>query len=172
MPPQKGAPMKYQKGMLRLLMGILSAEGAGDTINLSGTAGAPNNSTQIILSPGSAIAGWDFQIDGKVFFWDNGVLVQFITSPAEWNQDQVNPTTDYWLRFTLDSGDAAGTVIPSVGTWGVISGGGESVARIQWNQSGVGSQTGIYKTEIATDSAGADIIATGFYEGLADVFTL
>lgn len=136
-------------------------------ISLSGTAIAPNTSVGVATEPTNAVAGWRFNVDGTVERFVSGSYADWDTDPEEWVGNLQNPNDEYWIRFTLDSGDAATTITGGAGVWNKISGSGEALALITWTQGSVGTLSGVYQVDIATDSGGSNIIATGYYEGTA-----
>ena len=89
--------------------------------------------------------------------------MQWVTSPPEWYAAQTTPGVTYYGKATLDSGDPA--TLNNLSSWVALN----STRTLEWNQSGVGTLDGTYKIEIATDAAGNNIVATGYYRGLAEV---
>lgn len=132
-------------------------------ITLTGTSPSPNVSANTPQATGTA--GWRWNVDGTVDKNDNGVWSAWDTDPEEWTGNGQNPLDDLWIRFTLDAGEAADSITPAVGTWGKLSGSSETAA--SFTGTTTSSQTGTYQVDIATDSGGTNIIATGYYQYLA-----
>lgn len=135
-------------------------------VKLTGSSGSPNTSNDIELS-GTAFAGWralttgvlqKIQADNWTDFSDQYFSVGGVAE---------DPQQDLWIRATLDAGDAptSGTL----GTWIKIAGGGAGAHTWSWSNSAapVSTVEGDIKLEIATDSGGSNIVATGYYRGSA-----
>lgn len=149
--------------MSLLLKKMMSYSGtSAEVITLSGTAGAPNTTIDNAGSaPASAEAGFLFLTTGGV------TAHRFITGDAafqagtEWCNQA--PVGSYWIRFTSNTGTD-----PSIAmnTWLALTTQRDCV----W-QAGTAAETvtGSVKVEIASDSGGATIVATGYYGGTAIV---
>lgn len=155
--------------MLCDIGGVLlgTAGGAGtDTITLSGTSGSPNARTASELSIDDAYMEWSFETDGTVDINRSDTGNSQFQAGVEWNASQPTPTATYYIKATLDSG-----TIPTSGstmtTWLALS------SRRWWRwtetRNGFYTTTGTLKIEIATDSGGTNIVATGYYRGTAAV---
>ena len=137
-------------------------------VALSGTSGAANLSQDTDSS--TATAGWRFQTNGVTGRYENGTLdpnwgTNDIGPPQEWyHPSAATPPSGLYIRATLDSGDTVTT--GTLNTWQILS----SDRLWTWNYSGVPDTVdGTLKIEIATDSGGSNIIATGYYRGRAIV---
>lgn len=135
---------------------------SGDIVTLSGTTGSPNTSLDFAISTNNAEVRWFFNTDGTI----DRLKLQG-SDVFEWgNWCNQTPTISYWGRFTHNAGDTA-NVGNSSGSW--IS----MISNISqgWNedQDGFATYSGSSKFEIATDSGGSNIIATGYYGGTAEI---
>lgn len=138
-----------------------------EVITLSGTTGDPNQAIDFETSPTNAQAWWDFKTDGRI--WKEGLSAGFFQSGTEWNSNYPDaPGRDYWIRATANA-DSAPNLGQTLNTWHVLYGTGQSDRRWGWEEAAIGSYLGSIKVEIATDSGGSNIVATGYYEGRADV---
>lgn len=155
--------------MLVDMGGILAGAtgGAGsDTITLSGTSGSPNARTASETSPTDSYMEWSFETDGTVDTnrSDTG-STQFQTG-VEWNASQPTPTATYYIKATLSAGTTP-TSGSTMTTWLALT------TRRWWRwtetRNGFYTTTGTLKIEIATDSGGTNIVATGYYRGTAAV---
>lgn len=138
-----------------------------EKVTLSGSSGSPNVATDNAISPADAEVSWEFRTDGSVWrLFDNAADSQF-NAGVQWNP---SPGIDYWIRFTLDAGDAA-NVGNTFGVWHKLAGAGSSNRSFGWReiQSGFQTEAGTAQVDIATDVAGSNIVATGFYRGVATV---
>jgi hypothetical protein len=147
---------------------ISNAAGSSDTITLSGTSGSPNVATDIEFSPTDALASWSFLSDGTV---DKVTGGQF-QAGTEWNDAQPTPSATYYIRAQLDADDAPDTG-PTLGSWHALS----TTRTWEWietrNTNGpTRTSAGTLQIDIATDSGGTNIVATGYYRGLAEVQSL
>lgn len=138
------------------------AAGAAEVITLSGTSGSPNTITQTSTDPSDAYAGWRFLSDGTI---DSGKdsnsslnWTQF-QSAVEWSDLQPSPGT-HWIRATLDAGSTPNNINAGIGIW--LAFGDHEWS---WSRTIVNITAGTLKIEIATDSAGSNIVATGYYRG-------
>jgi hypothetical protein len=138
---------------------------AAETITLSGTAGTPNNDNAVVIDPGTATAGWRFETDGEVF----RVTGPQFQAGIEWTDLQPTPGKDYWIRATANSGSVPNAGSDSLGVWHKVAGSGSGNRTWQWQRTTVGIYQGSVKVEIATDSGGTDIVATGYYGGIAEI---
>lgn len=136
-----------------------------EVITLSGSTGSPNTAVDFAISTNDAEVRWFFNSDGTVDRLKlQGSDVFEIFGPAQWcNQ---TPVGDYWLRFTHNAGDAA-NVGNSSGSWLAMT----SNLSQGWQETtnGFATHSGSSKVEIATDSGGSNIVATGYYGGTAEV---
>jgi hypothetical protein len=149
--------------LLHLIAGM--AANFGEVFTLSGTSISPNTADANEVDPDTAAAGWIFNADGTVDKED-GVLTQFQPG-IEWGSNQPTPTAGMYIRATPDSGNAPTVAASSaVNTWLALSGSRSWI----WEQDEPGTNAGVVKVEIAYDAAGANIAATGYYEGDAQVF--
>ena len=154
--------------MLNLLFAI-SGVSTGGVWTLSGTALSPNNATTIQTTPTDAVVSWIFNLDGTVDRTQTAGTTQFQTG-VEWDTDQPSPATDIWLRATLDAGSNP-TSGDALGSWHILNGSGEANRTFTWTETtdGVAVITGTLMVELATDSGGSNIVATGYYKGTAVV---
>lgn len=133
------------------------AEPDEEAAQLSGSLGSPN---WIVKGPLSAGGGgqWTFVNNGTLF--KDGDLFQ---AGTQWNVNQPTPEKDYWLRATQASGDAPTT--GTLGSWQKIAGEGSAASLVyRWTVTpGTDDLLGIIKVELSTNSAGTNIVATGYY---------
>ena len=129
-----------------------------DEVSLSGTTSVPNFAFDFELDPATAQAWWTFNTDGTVDKHDSDTTTQFAAA-TQWIIPN-NPSATYYIRATNNSGSNP-TSGPALSTWHALT----SVRTWTWSRSTNGNTTGSLKIEIATDAAGTDIVATGYYGG-------
>jgi hypothetical protein len=138
----------------------------GPAYSLSGTTGSPNVATTITTFPDDASAGWDFRLDGRVQKVE--ATSSFFNEGTEWTDAYPGETGDTWIRATNDAGSNPDSG-PALGTWHTLGNGATNSWR--WVVTGAGTSQGTLKIEIATDSGGSNIVATGYYRGVATANT-
>ena len=130
-------------------------------VQLSGTAGSPNTDTDFVIN-NTARAGWTFSLSGD--------LTKYSGSPyngSEWfgvsgQSTHSTPTQTYYIRATYESGNFAD--FGSYLMWQPLT----STRTWYWEAGpGFDVNVGTMKIEIATDSGGTNIVATGYYRGNA-----
>lgn len=138
-------------------------------INLSGTTGVPNESNAYQTDPTNATAGWVFNTNGNMQRWTGNPASLAAWEPAtdEWSDpSKTGIGSEYWIRFTSYSGTSP-TGGSSLNVWHALS----TERSVLWERTVIGFITGIAKVEISSDSSGTPIVATGYYEGRAEVET-
>ncbi len=165
------APEVRYSGAWRVIKEIeVKISGAWQTVfmgivyTLSGTTGAPNSASDYNLFPDDSLAGWRFYNNGEV--WKVETTTTQFRDGIEWSSEQPTVTVDAWIRATYYSGDSPNSG-DTLNTWHKV-GNGSNRAWL-WSVTGAGSEVGVIKVEIATDSGGSDIVATGYYRGSAIV---
>ena len=149
---------------------VRSVYAGGEVVTLSGTSGSPNTSTDTEDTPINALAGWRFYANGDVRRVFASTYTLF-NSGTEWNSS--TPGIDYWIRATLDSGNAPNTGASStLNTWHQLVGGAApTYLAWEWLESrdpiAEFTTAGTLQIDIATDSGGSNIVATGYYRGSA-----
>jgi len=151
-----------------------------DVLNLSGTQASPQNKEFTALEPRTATVAWLFGcndapvnsiLSGQTQFTAHDDLTftpQYISvnTATDW-VIPIGFSITYYIRATLDSGDAP-TSGDLLGVWLSLAPGGAN--RVwTWLRVNLGNHTGVLKIEIATDSAGTDIVATGYYRAKPEV---
>jgi len=133
-----------------------------EVVTLSGTLVSPNYTYDADIPPGTVTATWYFRSDGTVDKLDFGGTFQF-QSATQW----VIPNTytrSYWFRGTASTGSAPNGSSNSLNTWH------PSTSDVIWTwTASFGTRVGSIKVEIATDAAGTNIVATGYYGGDVDI---
>ena len=152
---------------------IMKATVVAEVITLSGSSGSPNTSTDTEQSPTNALSGWRFYATGRVMRVVSDTYTNFNLN-TEWSSFYPDVTKDYWLRATTDSGDAP-NLGSALSTWHVLQGAGEATYRnFEWLEDSdpptEATTSGTIKVEIATDSGGSNIVATGYYKGTSNQF--
>ena len=169
--------------MFPLIIAALMKAGNSNAIdfNLSGSSGTPIETAYESSDPADSEVVWliagnttgtivkgEIQSSGH----DLGDAASYTSS---------NPTTDFripkdgwttlYVRLTLDAGDAPDTTTHAVNgtTWHTLTEDSNNIWWIYQHAAPVGSSTGTIKVEIATDSGGTDIVATGYYKATCTV---
>lgn len=141
---------------------------------LSGTSGAPNSSTCTTTATSSATAVWSFRTGGGIVY-DVACANTTWMVGVEWmDAAHKPPTDDLWIRADNDSGSNPNAGGPALGVWHRISGTGQANREWGYFQGGFDppypkTYTGVIRVRIATDSGGVNVVAEGFYEGIATV---
>lgn len=130
----------------------------GEIVQLQGTPASPH--TEDDFDETSAKLEYEFQSDGDVRVDVSGGSDFFI---QDWVVPKP-PSGTYWIRATWQNGDVP-TIGDTLNVWHSLA----SLKDWGWTQSGDGNTGGEIKIEIATDSGGVNIVATGYYVGDAEV---
>lgn len=140
-----------------------TGQGVVETVSLSGTSSSYNLTVSNTVNPTSAVAGWKFKTDGTLFETNIGGTynVQF-NAGTEWCN--TTPSQTYYLRCTvingiLDGGSSA------TNTWLALTT-ERTYQVVDSTVSGSSNQVQL-KIEIASDSGGSNILATGYYQAVA-----
>jgi len=131
---------------------------------LRGSSGSPITDFDFETFPTDAAAGWSFQSSGDLTKASGAAYNQPEWYGSALDTTHQTPDQTYYIRATLDSGVAPSTG-PALNTWLSLA----SSRAWVWSQSGLGTTEGTLKIEIASDALGTDIVATGYYEGSAEV---
>lgn len=145
------------------MVAMSGAKRVGDK-NLSGTAGAPNQTSDFGVAPDTVTCGWSFNSDGSVDRTLFGGTFEWSPVPDEWYDPNGSPDTTYYIRATLYSG-ASPTSGDTVGSILALSSDREWV----WSRSSVGIAQGTLLIEIFDDGSGTTLLASGYYRGTVQI---
>ncbi len=161
-----------------------SRTSTGPAYNLTGTSGSPTNRSQSSLDPADARVRWvicgatgaNNTTKGRVMYdtYDAGDAVSFTTEHS-WVVPNAGWTTMY-VRLTDNGSSGSATLTPishaiDGTTWHTIT---EDSTTVGWTVGLDSVESSAYydvKVELATDSGGSNIVATGYYRGTVTVFT-
>ena len=149
----------------------VSVVDVAEAVALEGTALAPELPGVPVLSDGSIELGWTFDPWGPVYDYNaDRVPTNSSSGHTPWRNTS-SSSTDYYMRVTIaaqsDPGSQTATIYNSLplGSWYIINGvQGKSI--ILTDNRAFGSYGAAYvdfKVEIASDAAGTNILATGYY---------
>lgn len=141
-----------------------------DVITLSGTTSVPNSTSSYEIEDDS-FAYWIFYTNGTVYkyfsnytFGSGPVFTQF-EAGTEW--DNQTPSITHYIRFSLYSASGSGGYVhPTLNTWLPMTSNRTIGASNSFDYT-YESLTLTFKVEIATDSLGSNIVATGYYRATA-----
>jgi len=145
-----------------------TASAPTESIGLHGTSGSPDSTTSGFGSASDLICGMRFTSGGDVQKYTTGVAQGSNTglwtfSTSLWNN--IVPSQTYYIRATSHSGiSLSSTYSSSINTWNALSSSHYFRYFIAGPSNNFGSTTGVMKIEIASDSIGSNILATGYYE--------
>lgn len=130
-----------------------------ESVSLLGTQSSPITITGLSNeNTGGTTFGWVFYANGKVHITntnDTGDNQQH----SSWCSNSP-PQNSYWIRFTTNSGEEIDeTISADLNTWHAMTSGRSA----KWSMGYQVFYSGSIKVEIATDSAGSTIAATGYY---------
>lgn len=143
-----------------------TAEGYGstvviETITLTGTSGSPTY-VDIITSDN------DFARQGLIFL-SSGTIQKpaglgGVTNTNFSSWCNTTPSQTYYIRCTYVSGDEAPDSVTSLNTWHALSSTRTFVHTDLRETISYGTETMVFKIEIASDQFGTNILDTGYYE--------
>lgn len=117
------------------------------------------------ISPANAKCGFVFNTDGTIDDFNNG-SVSFL---ANFSNLAPSPLADLWIRLTSDTGDYPNDTALADGSWYQVVGG--SFRSFYWEETANGYATtaGIVIVDLCTVGDGSNIVATGSFQGSANV---
>jgi hypothetical protein len=147
-------------------LGSTGGPAPSETITLSGTSSSYNFRIGETANPNPCTVTWFFNSDGTVEFFEPDLgTEEYWQLGTEWCN--VTPSTTYYIRATETSGTTDTGNSDALNTWLAIS----SPYR-RWCATASPPYTNAgasWKIEIATDSAGTNIVATGYYAVLCSI---
>ena len=165
------------------LLGFSSLLEPSEGVNLSGTEGSPIARSHISVDPDDALVGWSVIVESGSNARIKGHIMSIAYDFADAGSTDFvssNPDTDwiiphdflvtYYIRATLVAGTAP--ISGALDIWqSLIPDFSFPFGNRSWTWAAVvvGSRTGTIKLEIATDGAGANIVATGYYKATVTV---
>lgn len=141
-----------------------------ETVSLEGTVLSPEMSGAFPLSDGSILMGWTIKSDGTVADYnDDRFPTDVTTGHADWNSNAPSPTGTYYVRASIhsqsDPGSQSFASSPSaLNTWLALTSSRSFLFTDNRAAASYGLSDVVLKIEIATDSGGSNIVATGYYQ--------
>lgn len=140
-----------------------------ETIGLSGTTSTPITFFDMAGSNNNdLIMGWRFGSDGNIykyeFIYNVGGGGMYLYSSTQWNN--ITPSTTYYIRVTNFAGTKNLSVSDSdtLNSWIALSSNRDFRVRDSRDLLSYADENMVMKVEIASDSGGSNILATGYYE--------
>jgi hypothetical protein len=137
-----------------------------ETIALSGTTSTPVFHFDT-AGTGDLVMGWRFGSDGNIYKYEDvnniGGSGMYLYSSTQWNN--ITPSTTYYIRVTNFGGTVNLSVSDSdtINSWITLSSNRDFRIRDSRNVSSYADEDMVMKVEIASDSGGSNILATGYY---------
>jgi hypothetical protein len=138
-----------------------------ETISLEGTTSVPESFFDMGSGAQDMVMGWTFNSDGNVYKYENiynvGGSGTYLHSSTTW--DNITPSTTYYIRVsnyadnTLSTTDSA-----TLNSWLALTTTRTFRYRDSRTLTSYADEQGTMKVEIASDSGGSNILATGYYE--------
>ena len=156
----------WDSAVVRAVASGYGSTGGGspsETVELSGTSGAPNDVIAESVNPNPCTGYWKFKSTGVVMYFDDVVEVQHQVG-VEWCN--VTPSTTYYIRATEISGQTDALNSDALNTWHSLASDRQWASSIE---SPTTAGSALWKIEIATDSGGSNIIATGYYRVICQI---
>ena len=147
-----------------------------ESISLHGTgnaAGGSNADSTTTSMPVTAdcIFGMRFRADGNIEKYTNGTAQgqtgYWTYSTSKWNN--ITPSQTYYIRASNDNGNLtfpttlSTSYSDTLNTWLALSSSRQFRYEVAGPRNQVGTLEGLMKIEIASDSGGSNIVATGYY---------
>jgi len=145
-----------------------------ETVSLEGTTSTPITFQDMSAGIDDLVMGWTFDLNGNIYKYENVYNVggngTYLYSTSTWLN--VTPgQTEYWIRVTNYSGNNLSTTDSDpLNSWISLSTFPTSYTtrtfryRDSRDITTYGNERGTMKVEIASDSGGSNILATGYYE--------
>lgn len=167
---------KWQIHMIYHSSGRIDAVGIGfdaqstqptETVGLSGTTSTPVTFFDM-GGTNDLVMGWRFGSDGNIYKYEDinniGGSGIYLHTSTQWNN--ITPSQTYYIRVTnfggtknLSTGDS-----DTLNSWIALSSNRDFRVRDSRDQTTYADENMVMKVEIASDSGGSNILATGYYE--------
>ena len=141
-----------------------------ETVSLEGSIASPEINSSLPLTDGSLQLGWKFNINGDIADYDNDRgITDVTTGHVPWvNTNPNNPSSSYWIRAAIQSqsnpGSQSFAASPSaLNTWLALTSVRSFLFTDNRGTNSYGNANVVLKIEIASDSGGSNILATGYY---------
>jgi len=138
-----------------------------ETVSLEGTTGTPISFFDQSGGLDDLVMGWTFDSNGNIYKYENIYNVSgagtYLYSTSTWVN--TTPSTTYYIRVSnfagnnLSTGDSA-----TLNSWIALTTTRTFRYRDARDISSYGNESGTMKVEIASDSGGSNILATGYYQ--------
>lgn len=143
-----------------------SVPGPTETITLGGTTSTPITYADFPQAAPISI-GWGFYANGNVYKMGSANL-QVVKTTALYSSTQwcnVTPSTTYYIRVSNFAGgnNIDTSISASLNTWLALTTNRLFKYTDSRNITTYADEDGVIKVEIATDAAGSNIVATGYY---------
>lgn len=140
-----------------------------ESVSLEGTQVSPEFDASFPVSSGNINIGWRFNADGTVEDYNSAVGGYDSFGHLDWVNTSPTPQGSYWIRFTVDYNDSNATLDSgTIGSWVSLGVNQEFRYNDSTTAGSYGSVALRHKVEIATDSSGTTIVATGYYQNQWD----
>lgn len=140
-----------------------------ESVSLEGTTSSPESFyDRASTNNADLIMGWRFGLDGNVYKYESiynvGGSGMYLHSSSTWNN--ITPSQTYYIRVTNFGGTVNLSVSDSdtLNSWIALSSNRDFRVRDSRNLLQYADENMVMKVEIASDSGGSNIIATGYYE--------
>lgn len=140
-----------------------------ESVSLSGTTSTPITFYDRASSNNhDLVMGWRFGADGNIYKYESvynvGGQGLYLYSSSQWNN--ITPSQTYYIRVSNFSGTKNLSVSDSdtLNSWIALSSNRDFRVRDSRNLTTYADENMVMKVEIASDSAGSNIEATGYYE--------
>lgn len=140
-----------------------------ESVTLSGTSGSPIHFTDFPTDNNNdLVMGWEFAADGNIYKYESVYNVsgqgRYLYTSTQWNN--ITPSQTYYIRVTNVGGTKNLSVSDSdtINSWIALTSNREFRVRDSRDVTIYADENCEIKVEIASDSGGSNILATGYYE--------